>query len=203
MSRSTRNSVRIDRTRRRDQARQQETTKAQSMAQKQAQQRSPLIDLQDADATELFDRLTDEDVESDQYEAMSDLIAPFMSNTQMLAAHEEGEYYDDLSHELLNSNLSDRIIKSRERGRLLTGPFLEVARDVEHENGIVQSRPLGPTEKEGLRAAIEDVRTDRQSLGDGTLLEAITEMHVSSEVRREDEPVEESSGGILSTLNPF
>lgn len=186
----------------RAQSKEQETTQAQTYAQRQAQQASPLVDMQDGGA-EIFDRLTDLDLESDRYEDFEDLVAPFLSKTQMLADHDTEEYYDDLSRELLNTNLAERIIKTRERGRLLTGPFLDVARDVEHENGVVNSRPMGPTEREALREALVNVRTDRQSLGDGKFLESVTEMHVSSEVRREDEPADSDSGGILSTINPF
>lgn len=187
-----------------EQARNQETTAAQQQAQQQAQAnaQSPLIDMRDANPGELLKRLTDADVDGDQYEGLSDLLSPFLSSTQMLASHDGDEYYDDLSHELLNENLADRIIASRERGAHLTDDWLEIARDVEHEQGVVKSRPLGPTEKEAIRSTLEKVRTDRQSLGDGTFLSSITEMHVSSEVRRDDE-TDDSGGGLLSTINPF
>lgn len=184
------------------QSREQETTQAQSYAQREAQQASPLVDMQDGGA-EIFDRLTKPDLESDRYEGLEDIAKPYLSKTQMLADHDTDEYYDDPSRELLNTNLAERLTKTRERGRLLTGPFLEVAQDVEHEKGVVTSRPMGPTEKEALREALVNVRTDRQSLGDGKFLESVTEMHVSSEVRREDEPTDSGGGGILSTINPF
>jgi hypothetical protein len=188
----------------RHQSKENETQQAQSTAQQQAQSRGPLVDLHDGDAAELIDRLTEPGVESDQYEDLEEMLAPYLPHMQMLASHDDGEYYDDLSHELLNENLADRLIRSRERGRLLTGPFLDVARDVEHEQGTFKSRPLAPREKQAMRAAIEDVRTDRQSLGDGTFLSAVTEMHVSSEVRRDDN-VDESDGGggLLSALKPW
>lgn len=186
----------------RTQAREQEKTQAQQMAQRRAQNATPIIDMQDGGA-EIFDRLTKIGIESERYDGIEDLLAPFLSQTQMLADHDSEEYYDDISFELLNANLADRLIKSRERGRLLTGPFLDVARDVEHENGVVESRPLGPTEKEAIREALQTVRTDRQSLGRGDFLKSITEMHVSSEVRRGDEAQSENSGGILSAINPF
>lgn len=188
----------------REHAREQEVSKAQAVAQQQAQANadSPLIDFQDGGA-ELYDRITDPDLESSRYDGIEDLVKPYLSTTQMLANHDDGEYYDDISHELLNENLADRLIRTRERGRHLTGPFLEVARDVEHEHGEYRSRPLAPSEQEALRAAIENVRTDRQSLGDGEFLESITEMHVSSEVRRDEDVEESSSGSILSSINPF
>jgi hypothetical protein len=187
----------------RQRSRGQETAQAQSTAQQKAQAEGPLVDFTDGDAAELIDRLTDPGVESDRYDGIEELLQPYLTHTQMLASHKDGEFYNDLSNELLNENLADRIIKSRDRGRLLTGPFLDVARDVEHDHGQIQTRPLSPKEKAAIRAAIEDVRTDRQSLGDGTFLSSVTEMHVSSEVRREDGSEESDSGGLLSTLNPL
>lgn len=187
----------------REKSREQETTQAQQLAQQRAQSGRPLIDLQDEDSVELLDRLTRVDVESEQFEALQARLQPFLSSTQMLASHDDGEYYDDLSNELLNENLADRIVATSRRGQFLSGEFASVADDVRHEAGLVESRPLGPSEIEALRTTLEKVRTDRQSLGDGTFLKAITEMHVSSEVRRDDDTGNEGSGSLLGWLNPF
>jgi len=187
----------------REKSREQETTQAQQLAQQRAQSGQPIIDLQDEDSVELLDRLTRVDVESDQFDELQARLQPFLSSTQMLASHDADEYYDDLSNELLNENLADRLVAASRRGQSLTGEFASVANDVKHESGLVESRPLGPSELEALRTTIEKVRTDRQSLGDGTFLKAITEMHVSSEVRRDDDTGTEGSGSLLGWLNPF
>jgi len=187
----------------REKSREQETTQAQQLAQQRAQSGQPIIDLQDEDSVELLDRLTRVDVESDQFDELQARLQPFLSSTQMLASHDADEYYDDLSNELLNENLADRLVATSRRGQSLTGEFASVANDVKHESGLVESRPLGPSELEALRTTIEKVRTDRQSLGDGTFLKAITEMHVSSEVRRDDDTGTEGSGSLLGWLNPF
>lgn len=185
-----------------EQSREQELSQAQQQSLQQAQRESPLVDLQGQGSAEVFDRLTDEDIESDAFEGLSEKLKPWLSDQQMLASHDDGEHYDDIDHEMLNKNVVDRIIAVHSSGRNLTGKYLEIAQDVRHERGGIAPRPLSPMEKEALRAALVDVRTDRQSLGDGTFLSAATEMHAVSEVRREDDS-ESEGGGLLSTLNPF
>lgn len=185
-----------------EQSREQEMSQAQQQSLQQAQRQSPLVDLQGDASAEVFDRLTDEDIESSAFQGISEKLAPWLSDQQMLASHDDGEHYDDIDHEMLNKNVAERIIAVHESGRNLTGKYLQVAQDVRHEKGGIAPRPLSPMEKEALRAALVDVRTDRQSLGDGTFLSAATEMHAVSEVRREDE-TESEGGGLLSAINPF
>lgn len=175
-----------------------EVSHAQNKAQDRAHAEGPLVDLRQGGGREILDKLTDLDLESDEYEDLEAIIQPYLPQSQMLADHDD--YYDSLSRELLNENLADRLVTGRERGRLLTGPFLEVALDVEHDGGGPTRTPLGPAQKEALRASIVDARTDRQSL-EGTLLEALTEMHVSSEVHRNtDDEGSNEGGGLISML---
>lgn len=172
---------------------------AQQQAQNTAHAEGPLVNLRGGGGREILEKLTDLDLESDEYPDLEDILQPYLPQSQMLADHDE--YYDSLSRELLNENQADRLIKGRERGRLLTGPFLDVALDVEHDGGGPTRTPLSPTQKEALRTAIIDARTDRQSL-EGTLLEALTEMHVSSEVHRntDEEPSDEK--GLVRSIVP-
>lgn len=184
-------------------AEQEEVSNAQSQAQTAAQQHAsgPIVDMLDDQAIELLDRLTDADVESLEFEEVEALLKPYLSQTQMLAAHGE-DYYDDLSHELLNENLAERVTAQRKRGRHLTGPFLQVAQEVEGDYGPIR-QPLSEIEREALRSILVQVRTDRQSLGDGTFFDGITEIHVSSEVHRDDGDSGDGGGGLLSSISPF
>lgn len=183
----------------RRQAEESELSDAQSMNQRAAQAHhdGPIVNLHGEAGPELYDRLTNPDLESEEYRDLDDLLKPYLSQTQMLAAHGD-DYYDDLSHELLNENLAERIITSRRRGRFLTGPFLEVAQAVEHDGGPLR-QPFSEPQREAVREAVTGVRTDRQSLGDETFFKGVTEMHVSSEVHRDGGP-EGSGGGLLSSL---
>lgn len=184
------------------QAEESELTDAQGQAQATAHglQQGPIVDFHDG-GPELLDRMTEPDLDSEEFEDLEATIKPFLSRMQMLAAHGE-DYYDDLSHELLNENLADRFLAMRDYGRHLSGPFLDVALDTMGENGGPRRDPYSPAEKEALRAALIDVRTDRQSLGDETFFRGVTEMHVSSEVRREGNE-SDSGGGLLSTIKPW
>lgn len=188
----------------RREAAENEAANAQAQAQTAAQQHAdgPLIDLLSEQAVELLDRLTDTDIESLEFEEIEAMLKPYLSQTQMLASHGD-DYYDDLSHELLNENLAERVLSHRKRGRFLTGPFLQVAQEVEGDYTGIIRRPLSEIQREGLRTALVDVRTDRQSLGDGTFFDGITEIHVSSEVHRDDGDGSKSGGGFLSAINPF
>lgn len=185
------------------QSRNQEVQQAQAQAQDLGRNRGPMVDIGEGDPVELFEKLTDPDVESDIYEDVEDFLAPFLSRQEMLTSHDTGEYYDDLSNELLNANLADRIIAMMETPELCTGPFLQVAQQVEGERGGYKPRQLTPREKEAIRQIITHLKTHRQALGDGTLLEAIMEIHVSSEVRRDDDAGSDSSGSLWSKISPF
>jgi hypothetical protein len=181
------------------QAEESELTEAQGQAQATAYgtHQGPLADFREG-GPELLERMTDPDVDSEEFAELEAELKPFLSKMQMLAAHGE-DYYDDIAHELLNENLADRVIAGRKRPRLLSGPFLDVALSVEYHNGGPRKEPWSPPQIEAVRGALVDVRTDRQSLGDETFFKGITEMHVSSEVRR-DGNKQESGGGLLSSL---
>ncbi len=185
------------------QAQEGEVSDAQSQAQSAAQHHAdgPMLDFYGEGATELLDRLTDVDVDSPEFEQMEAYLKPFLSQMLMLAAHGD-DYYDDLGNELLNSNLFDRIVSDRKRGRLQTGPFLRVIQDVENDPGPMR-QPLDNHTREAMRSVLVQLRTAMQSLGRETFFKGLTEMHVSSEVRREDGGEQKSSGGLLSTINPF
>lgn len=182
----------------RRQAAEQELSQAQGQAQATAHDKGPLVNLHDEDGSEILEKLAKLDIESDGYEGIEALLQPYLAQSQMLADHDD--YYDSLSRELLNTNLAERHMYGRERGRLLTGPFLDVAMDVEHATDV-ETKPLSPSRKEALRSAFVDTRTDRQSL-EGELLAALTEMHVSSEVHRHDDNEESSSNGGLLSMVP-
>lgn len=178
---------------------------AQRDANSVALSRGAIVDpTQQVEPEELLRRLTEADIESEEFDELLAELKPYLSQTQMLASHGD-DFYDDLSRELLNENLADRVLAAREHGSLLTGPFLAVALQVEgYPADAPTKKPYSPSGREAVRGALVDVRTDRQSLGDGTFFKGVTEMHVSSEVRREDaKNGEEKRRGLLSALNPF
>ncbi|MCO8266640.1 hypothetical protein NKF06_08585 [Haloferax sp. AB510] len=161
----------------------------------------PVVDpMHDMEPEDLLDRLLEADVESNEYEELVSLIQPYLSPSEMLADHDE-EYYDARSRRLLNENLRDRIVRGREYPDLCTGVFRQVAQEVNGDSFSGVRRDLADHEKEAIRTVIDDVRTDRQSLGDGRLLEAITETHVSSE--RRDPDGDTHSGGRISSILPW
>jgi len=180
-----------------------EVSDAQRQAQSAAQHHAdgPLLDMYGEQATELLDRLTDVDIDSPEFNKMEAYLKPWLSQMLMLAAHDE-DYYDDLAHELLNENLFDRILSSRRRGQYQTGPFLTVIQDVEHDYGP-RREPLNNHTREAMRGVLVDIRTAMQSLGRETFFKGLTEMHVSSEVRREDAGDEKGGGSLLGAINPF
>lgn len=186
----------------RRQAEESELSDAQGQAQATAHglQQGPLVDFREG-GPELLDRMTDADLDSVEFEDLEATVKPYLSKMQMLAAHGD-DYYDDIAHELLNENLADRVIAGRKRPRHLSGPFLDVALDVEHDGGGPRREPWSPRVQEAVRSALADTRTDRQSLGDETFFKGITEMHVSSEVHR-DGGEQSSGGGLLSSLKPW
>jgi hypothetical protein len=158
----------------------------------------PAIDLlEEMDADELWENLTGvDDIESDEYESLVDVVKPFLSSGEMLASHDD--YYDDRHRRLLNENLADRVILGREYNDLCTGVFREVAQDVDGDDFPGARRDWSPAEKEAIRVILEELRTDRQSVGDGTLLRLIMETHVSTERRGGEQS--SSSGGFRSIL---
>ncbi|WP_233514308.1 MULTISPECIES: hypothetical protein [unclassified Haloferax] len=149
------------------------------------------------DPDELWENLTGLDIESEEYESLVAILKPYLSSGEMLASHDE-EYYDDRKRRLLNENLADRIILGHEYNDLCTGVFREIAQDVDGDSFAGERRDWSPAEKEAIRVIIEEVRTDRQSLGDGTLLRAIMETHLSTERRGAEQP--SKSGGFSSLL---
>ncbi|AFK19018.1 hypothetical protein E6P09_09540 [Haloferax mediterranei ATCC 33500] len=169
-------------------------------AAQRASSEGPAMDvLAEMDADELWENLTGVDVESSEYESIVSVLKPYLSSGEMLANHGD-DYYDDRKRRLLNENLADRIILGREYNDLCTGVFREVAQDVDGDNFDGQRRDWSPAEKEAIRVILEELRTDRQSLGDGTLLRAIMETHVSTERRGAEQP---SKSGGLSSLLPW
>ncbi|ELZ95003.1 hypothetical protein C440_08002 [Haloferax mucosum ATCC BAA-1512] len=165
-----------------------------------ASSEGPAMDvLAEMDADELWENLTGVDVESSEYESIVSVLKPYLSSSEMLANHGE-DYYDDRKRRLLNENLADRIILGREYNDLCTGVFREVAQDVDGDDFDGQRRDWSPAEKEAIRVIVEELRTDRQSLGDGTLLRAIMETHVSTERRGAEQ---QSNSGGLSSLLPW
>lgn len=182
------------------QHREQELTQAQSQAQSRGQQESPLIDMREEEAEELLDRLRDVDLDSDEYEDLEAILKPYLSSLQMLANHGT-DYYGDRANRLLGENLADRIILGRERGRLCTGVFRQIAQDVDGDGFPGERTRFSQLEREAIRQALADVRTSQKSLGDGKFLDALTDIHVSSEVKRESHTDDtSSSGGVFSSL---
>ncbi|WP_224332879.1 hypothetical protein [Haloprofundus halobius] len=164
--------------------------------------RGPAIDpIKEMEPDQILDKLTDEDLESEEYRDIVDLLKPYLSTTGMLAAHGD-DYYSDHSNRLLNENLADRLIKGGEYPDLCTGIFREVAQEVDGDNFGGVRDDWSAAEKEAIWHALSEVKTDRESMGDGTFFEGITEMHVSTE-RHGDEPSSRGGGGLLSALNPF
>jgi len=150
----------------------------------------PAVDpLGEMSGSELWDKLTDADVtdpNGEEYQGLEDVLAPYLSSSAMLSAHDDGEYYDDKSNRLLNENLADRVVRGREYGDLCTGIFRQIAQEEDGDDFSGIRSEFSQAERESVRKTLAETRTDRQSLGDGSFLEAITEMHVSSHVSRED-----------------
>jgi len=184
----------------------QELSDAQSQSQAQghakAQQRGPIADLHGSQAPELLERLTDPDLDSEEHRQLQALLQPYLSRAHALAAHDDSDY-DDRERELLNENLWERVVASHRRGRLCTGPFLDIAQDLEYEHTGRTRKPLSDFQKSALYAALVDVRGSFQSLGDGTFFDGVTQIHVSSEVRRDSDGGSGGGKGLLSSLNPF
>ncbi|MUV57229.1 hypothetical protein SAMN04487947_0440 [Halogeometricum rufum] len=160
----------------------------------------PAVDvLRDMEPEELLDRLTKTDVESEEYDELVAILKPFLSSSEMLASHDE-DYYDDRSRRLLNENLADRVVRGREYPDLCDGVFREIAQDINGDSFPGVRNDWSDAEKEAIRTVLADVRTDRQSLGDGTFFEGLTEMHVSHERLGESKSNSSKSGGLRSLL---
>ncbi|SFR34168.1 hypothetical protein [Halogeometricum limi] len=160
----------------------------------------PAVDvLRDMEPEELLDRLTRTDIESEEYDELVAVLKPFLSSSEMLASHDE-EYYDDRSRRLLNENLADRIVRGREYPDLCSGVFREIAQDINGDSFPGVRNDWSDAEKEAIRTVLSDVRTDRQSLGDGTFFEGLTEMHVSTERLGDTKSNNSKSGGLRSLL---
>ena len=200
MSRSSRRRAAERREAIEDEAKQREVASAQSTGIQSAHHEGPAIDLLDSlEGTELWDRLTDLGLESPEYEGVEDILRPHLTPTEMLAAH-DSDYYSIRAQKLLNENLADRIIRGRSYPRLCTGIFREIAQEVDGDVSSGLRKDLSQAEIEALRAGVEEAKTDRASLGDGTFLKAIMEMHVSSEVKRSAEESSSKKSGLLSLI---
>lgn len=183
-----------------DEARQREMSSAQSTGVQAAAHEGPAIDLLDSlEGTELWDRLTDMGLETEEYQGVESILRPHMTPTEMLASH-DSDYYSVRAQKLLNENLADRIVAGRSYPRLCTGVFRQVAQEVDGDTAGGLRKDLSQPEIEALRAGVEEAKTDRASLGDGTFLRAIMEMHVSSEVKRSDEEASSKKSGLLSLI---
>lgn len=185
-----------------DEARNREVSSAQAAGVQTAQHHGggPAIDLLDSlEGTELWDRLTELDLESEEYEGIESILSPFLASSEMLASH-DSDYYSVRAQKLLNENLADRVVAGRTYPRLCTGVFRQVAQEVEGDTAGGIRKDLSQSELEAIRAAIEETKTNRASLGDGTFLSAIMEMHVSSEVKRSDEESSGRKSGLLSLI---
>lgn len=165
--------------------------------------RAPIDVLEDMQPGELYETLTDADVESDEFDALDDVLSPYLSASDMLAAHGD-DYYRDRALKLLNENLADRVVAGRKRGDLCTGPFKRIAQELDGDTFDGERREWTPAEREAIRSTLAETRTNRQSLGDGTFLKSIMEMHVSSEVRhqRGDGDAKKGKGGSLLSILP-
>ena len=165
--------------------------------------RAPIDILDEMQGGELYETLTDPDIESEEYSALADVLAPYLSSSDMLANHGD-DYYSDRALKLHNENLADRIVCGRQYGDLCTGPFREVAQELEGDVFPGARREWTQAEREAIRSALSETRTNRQSLGDVSFLKSIMEMHVSSEVRhqRGDGDSKKGKGGSMLSILP-
>jgi hypothetical protein len=183
-----------------DEAINREVSSAQSAGVQSAHHEGPAIDLLESlEGTELWDRLTDLGLESAEYQAIEEILRPHLTASEMLASH-DSDYYSIRAQKLLNENLADRILAGRTYPELCTGEFREIAQEVDGDLSGGLRKDLSQPEREAIRTGVEEVKTDRASLGDGTFLSAIMEMHVSSEVKRSDEEASKSKSGLLSLI---
>ena len=189
----------------REESEQQELSSAQRIAVDTARQQGSAIDLlQHLQGTELWDRLTAIDLEdehSEEYPGLEKMLSPYLTTASMLASH-DADWYDDRSRKLLNENLADRIIRGREYGDLCTGEWRRIAQQVDGDTSVDLRKDLSQAERAAIRAGIEDGKTDRESLGDGTFFKGITEMHVSTEVNRGEGGENGKKRGGLTSLIP-
>ena len=165
--------------------------------------RAPIDLLDEMLGSELYETLTSPDLDSEEYSALTDILKPYLSSSDMLAAHGD-DYYSDRALRLHNENLADRIVCGRQYGDLCSGPFKQIAQELEGDVYPGERREWTQAEREAIRSALSETRTNRQSLGDGTFLKSIMEMHVSSEVRhqRGDGDSKKGKGGSMLSILP-
>ena len=159
--------------------------------------------IRDMDPEELWDKLTDPNVESDEYEDLISVLQPFLSSSQMLT-NRDSSTYSDWARGLLNKNKSERIVIGREYGEACTGPFRAIAQE---EDGLIgpggePNAEWSMMEKEAASESMTTVKTDREALGDGTFLEKIADIHVSTHTSREGDPDAGDSRSGLKSLIP-
>lgn len=119
--------------------------------------------MEDIDPQDLIEQLATVDVGDDHSDVL-EVVEPYLTS-QLLTTYRDPDDRKDL--EIGNLALAKRIIKSRDRGRLCTGPFAEVAQDAHRRDDVnVKDRWTGQ-ERAIIRELLINVRTDMQYLGIG------------------------------------
>lgn len=156
----------------------------------------PFAGLEDG---EVLDKLTELGIESDEFGDLEAMLKPFLSTSDMLANHGD-DFYDDLSRELLGENLADRVTRFRSYPALCTGPFRVVAQEVDGDPYPGERSDISDLQREAIREVLGKVKVNRESLGDGTFLDALTKIHTSNEVSRPEGDGSGKKGGLFSFI---
>lgn len=126
-----------------------------------------------------LDELSDPEVDSEDFENLSQILGPDLSRAYILANKQPEDLRRDF---FLNENEAERVLNEHNAGRLCKGPFLALAQGVNHRPDMVINGQLTADEKRKIREGLR-VKTARQSLGVGArglkaASEIITTTHV-------------------------
>ncbi len=160
----------------------QVTAQSTQAAHHEAQKDDPMGDME---PTDFLSILQDPDIESPEFEEIEDVLQPHLSGTNVTTYYDED---DRQKIELSNLALAKRVISERDRGRLCTGPFLEIAQGAHRRPDKPVKDRWTDEERRAVRAALIDVRTAMQFLGiDHVGLSKTADTTVETRVQRIDD----------------
>lgn len=145
---------------------------------------------------QFLERLRDINFRGDDADELLDELGIEFSGVYAIANEDEDDYR---RHMWLDRNKSERIRASGNPGRLCTGAFYQLATGENHVEGG-RERALTQREKRQIREAME-AKTALHSLGKGGEgLSAVSEVTAVTEHRRQTEPDDSGSSGLLSRV---
>jgi len=132
---------------------------------------------------EFFAQLRDIDVDTDEFDTISDILGPLQSGAHLIANRSE-DY--ERESKWLDRNRAERIATERDPGRLCKGKTRELAtRAHEHDRDVKPE--WSSDQRRAIRDALEAV-TNYKSLGIETAgLSSVTEATAVSRVERNEE----------------